>query len=414
MRRTDQPIDPEIAAQLDAIDATLAGEPVAPEHAELAELALLLAADRPSLDAGAAAALDQRVARRFASGASPAAASAPPRRRWMAWTLGLASPAVAAAVAIVLLSGGGSGSHTEPLSLERTVSTAASSGSAASASGASAGVAQGSAHRLGPTSSINQTADSTSGNSSTRAQAPTFAPANAPRPPSNGRKIIQSANLELTTDGNRMDQVAQEVYDVVGREKGIVNSSSVTEGDSGYAQFRLSIPSSNLSDAMTALSQLRYATVASRTDNTQDVNGRYISAGRRLADDKALRTSLLKQLAAATTQTAIASLKAQIRDVENAIAGDEAALRSLNNQINYSQVDVLVGTSQSPIVRHHHSSGFTLGKAAHDARRVLTVAAGVALITLAVLAPMLLVAGLIAWVAQLLRRRRREQALDLA
>jgi predicted phage tail protein len=123
---------------------------------------------------------------------------------------------------------------------------------------------------------------------------------------------------------------------------------------------------------------------------------------------------LLKQLAAATTQTAIDSLKAQIRDVENAIAGDEAALRSLNNQINYSQVDVLVGTSQSPIVRHHHSSGFTLGKAAHDARRVLTVAAGVALITLAVLAPMLLVAALIAWVAQLLRRRRREQALDLA
>ena len=48
MRHLDEtPIDPEIAACLDAIDATLAGEPVDPRHAELAELALLLADDRP-------------------------------------------------------------------------------------------------------------------------------------------------------------------------------------------------------------------------------------------------------------------------------------------------------------------------------------------------------------------------------
>ncbi len=46
MRRTDEPLDPEILAQLDAIDATLAGEPVDPEYAELAELALLLTAER--------------------------------------------------------------------------------------------------------------------------------------------------------------------------------------------------------------------------------------------------------------------------------------------------------------------------------------------------------------------------------
>ena len=51
MRRLDDyPIDPEMAAQLDAIDATLAGDPVDPEHAELAELALLLAAARPEID----------------------------------------------------------------------------------------------------------------------------------------------------------------------------------------------------------------------------------------------------------------------------------------------------------------------------------------------------------------------------
>ena len=60
-----------------------------------------------------------------------------------------------------------------------------------------------------------------------------------------------------------------------------------------------------------------------------------------------------------------------------------------------------------------HSSGFTIGKAAHDAGRVLVVVAGVALIVLAVMVPVGLVAALVAWVGFAVRRRRREQALDL-
>ncbi len=65
-------------------------------------------------------------------------------------------------------------------------------------------------------------------------------------------------------------------------------------------------------------------------------------------------------------------------------------------------------------VAHTSSKGFTIGKAAHDAGRVLTVVAGVALITLAVLLPLVLVGGLAAWIATTVRRRRREQALDVA
>jgi hypothetical protein len=49
----------------------------------------------------------------------------------------------------------------------------------------------------------------------------------------------------------------------------------------------------------------------------------------------------------------------------------------------------------------------------HDAGRVLVVAAGVALIALAVLVPLGLLVALGLWVAAALRRRRREQALDL-
>jgi hypothetical protein len=59
-------------------------------------------------------------------------------------------------------------------------------------------------------------------------------------------------------------------------------------------------------------------------------------------------------------------------------------------------------------------SGFTLHRAAHDALRVLTVAAGIALIALAVMVPAGLLGALGLWAFAAIRRRRREQALDLA
>ena len=61
----DTPMDPEVAAALDAIDSTLAGEAVDPQYAELAELALLLADDRPDVDPVFAHKLDERVSGRF-------------------------------------------------------------------------------------------------------------------------------------------------------------------------------------------------------------------------------------------------------------------------------------------------------------------------------------------------------------
>jgi hypothetical protein len=239
-----------------------------------------------------------------------------------------------------------------------------------------------------------------------------------PTPPSNGRQIVQSAQLQLLAASNRIDAVAQEVFQVVGNENGIVKSSSITaaSGPGGYANFQLSIPSANLATTMKLLSILPYARVASRTDDTQDVTGAYDSDQRALSDARALRTSLLKQLAAAQTQEQINSLTAQIHDAEASISSDEATIQGLDHRINYSNLSVQInaGTILPVPAAHSSSSGFTLHKAAHDAIRVLTVAAGVVLIVLAALIPAGLVVALGLWVGALVRRRRREAALDAA
>ena len=205
------------------------------------------------------------------------------------------------------------------------------------------------------------------------------------------------------------------MFDVIGRENGVVRRSNVTAtgGLDSSAEFELSVPSSSLTETMSALSRLHGANVASRTDSTTDVNDRYVSLTRQLADARALRTGLLRQLAQAATQSEIDSLHARIRDAEASIASLESSLRSLDRAVGMSQIALTINAAATPVSRSGDSS-FTLRKAAHDAGRVLIVAAGVRLIAVAVLVPITLAAALVAWVAVAVRRRRRERALDLA
>jgi len=210
--------------------------------------------------------------------------------------------------------------------------------------------------------------------------------------------------------------VAQEVYDVIGQVNGIVEHSTVTQtgGSDGSANFQLSVPSASLGQAMSQLSSLHYASVLSRTDASQDITDQYGAAKRALSDARTLRTSLLKQLASAATTEQIDSLRARIRDAEASISSDEATLARLNRQVGFSQLALDINARNEPAAAPHHSSGFGIGRAAHDAGRVLTVAAGVALIGIAALTPIALVAALLWWVGSAVRRRRREQALDSA
>jgi hypothetical protein len=438
MRGPDNdPLDPEIAGALMAVDATLAGDPVDPEYAELAELALLLRRERPRTSDAFTARLDQRVERRFARPA-PAARGTGLRRLLTGSLAGLAAGIAAIALVIIVVGGGGA-SNTKDFASNGVGSTVESSSSAAAAatsSAASAGSAPGSAaggnvaadaksadavKRQALAPKPGALASGAASGAASSAATSTSAAASSPQtviptPPNPGkRQIVQSAQLSLAVAPKRIDDVSQEVFDVIGQEKGYVDGSNVTSGGSdGSAFFQLSVPSANLAGALAALSELRGAHVVSRTDNTNDITGQVGGAGERLAEARALRRSLLKQLANASTTAQVTSIQARLHDANASIASDLSTLRGLQRQVAYSNITLRIqSTTAPPPVSHHHSSGFTIGKAAHDAGRVLVVVAGVALIALAVMVPVGLVAALVAWVAFAVRRRRRDQALDL-
>jgi hypothetical protein len=409
MRGPDSdPQGPEIAGALMAVDATLAGDPVDPEYAELAELALILRRERPRTSDAFAARLDAQVQRRFARPAPPKRGTG--LRRWLAGSVaGLAAAAAATVLVIAVASGGGGGVGGDVSS-----SSSSAAASAGVAQAVNPAVARPHERSVPPAPAFG---GKTSAASSSAAASPSSGSV-IPSPVIPGkRQVVQSAQLVLGVSPSRIDDVSQQVFNVVGQEKGYVNGSNVTSGGSdGGASFQLSVPSANLAATLAALSQLKPAHVVSRTDNTNDITGQVGGAGQRLAEARALRSSLLKQLANATTTEQVNSVQARLHDANASIASDLSSLRGLQRQVAYSNIAVRIQSATAPPpgrARPSHSSGFTIGTAAHDAGRVLVVVAGVALIVLAVMVPIGLVAALLAWVGLAVRRRRRDQALDL-
>jgi hypothetical protein len=398
------PLDPEVLAALDAIDATLHGEPVDPEHAELAELALILRDERPAPDPAFLTRLDRQVQARFATPVLRA-----PRRRAGRWTARWREPLAAVAglaalcVAVIVLAGGGSSGPAvhQGAAVHRSASGAPASSGPSAPSGASTG---------GTSTTAASSAGAAGGGASNGAAAPGAAP--LPRA-GGGRDLTQSARVGLEASPGGLAAVAQEVFDVIGDEHGVVLASHVTQTSGGpeFATFSLKVTAGRLEITLDRLSRLRHARVTSREDVSADVTARVDNTRASLAAERATRRSLLGQLAATDVAAQADRLQREAARVLRRIDREDAMLAALHHRVLDSTIGL---TLQSPPVIHraHRSTGaFTFTSALHDAGHILLLAAGVALIALAVLVPLGLVVVICAWVWSLVLRRRREGVL---
>jgi hypothetical protein len=259
--------------------------------------------------------------------------------------------------------------------------------------------------RAGPASPAQRPAVQTSSSS---AAAP-LAPLPTLRGPSAPRRVERAASLTLTPAIADVQDTADGVVRETQAAGGYVQRSQVaTQDGSGTASFTLRIPSARLDDALQRLSKLAH--VGALTQASTDITATTASAADRLADARAERQALLRALGRATTDRQIASLRARLADNRTQIAARQGELDAVRRRADLATVGVTVQG------RHRPSAGgggaWTPRDALHDAGRVLEVAAGIALVALAVLAPTAVLAAL-AWVAARgLRRRRREAALD--
>lgn len=223
------------------------------------------------------------------------------------------------------------------------------------------------------------------------------------------RDVERGAEMVLGTEPAEVGDDAGKVLETVHQYDGIVLNSSVrggSEGDAG-ARFDLLIPSAKLSDALAAFSGI--AEVRSRHEASNDITAPTNTIGAGLQDSHARIDGLLNQLADSETEAEREAVEAQLRGERRHAAALKSQLSSLQRRANLSHVSLRIESSESQAPSA--GGGWDVGDAFHDAGQILAVAAGVAIVGLAILGPIALIALLVwlgnrAWV-----RQRRERAL---
>jgi hypothetical protein len=393
--REEETLSPEAERDLAALDAALAGRPV-PESRGLAELARELRAERPEPEPRFADELDARAAEGF-RGAPPSGPiarlreriAATPPRRMLAPAGALATLAVVAGVALSQTSLPDGGGGDDPVTLDRDVTTTpAETQGQAPAAGAEAE----SAEPIAP----DVVAPPPSGGSPGR---------DGLAPGQEERKVERAAQITLSTQEDEVPDVADDAIEVSDHYGGIVVSSQVSENAEGRstAHIELAIPATSLQDALADLSEL--ADVSSRNESELDVTEPFVSARERLADARAELDALLTQLADADTPRETRSIRARMEIVRGEIASARSELENIARRARLARVSVTVEGDGG-------SGAWSLGDAADDALDVLRTTAGVALVSAAVLLPLMILA-IIGWlVVRGVARSRRERALD--
>jgi hypothetical protein len=236
----------------------------------------------------------------------------------------------------------------------------------------------------------------------------------SPVAPTPHRDIERSAYVTLGTKPGEVSSAAAKVYQAVHAANGVVLHSKVQSGSTGAtgAYFELLIPSANLDDALSSFSQI--AEVRERHDATNDITAPTVGAAEELRDSNATIEGRLKELGDAETESEREAVEARLREERRRHAAIRARLDHLDQRASMSEVTVRIVTDHGAGVTppsEGDDGSWGVGDALHDAGHILTIAAGVALIGLAILGPIALIA-LAFWLANRLRvRRLRERTL---
>jgi hypothetical protein len=250
----------------------------------------------------------------------------------------------------------------------------------------------------------------------TRAAAPAGAPAGGIAPPVGGgqsvggrsRRVERSAALTLGAPRDQLSDVGDQIIGVTDRYHGFVMRSSITSGSDDQqsgGSFDLRVPVQNLQPTLSDLSKL--ADVQSRTENADDITASFVSVRTQIQELTALRTSLLKRLANATTDIQAIAIRARLRNVNSQLDYATQQLTRLKRRTHYATVLVtLVAKEKSS------GGGGGIGKGARDLRDSLVDAANISLRVLGIAIPIAILIALLWAGNSVVTRRRREAALD--
>jgi hypothetical protein len=226
------------------------------------------------------------------------------------------------------------------------------------------------------------------------------------------RDVERAAQITIGTKPGEVGEAASEVFETVHAYDGIVLNSATQNGSRAEAEatFELLIPSGKVDDAMAAFS--RIGEVVSRHETTNDITAPTVGAAERLQDSEARIEGLLAQLAGATEEAEREVVEEELDSERRHAAHLKAHLSDLKRRANLSRVSLRIVSGKGALSPGGSGGGdWGVGDALHQAGHLLTVAAGVAIIAFAVLAPLALILFLLWLAGRGWTRRARERAL---
>jgi hypothetical protein len=416
--RNDAPLPADVEAELDALDAALRGEDVPPGLEGLEDLVSDMRAERSAPESDFGAALDRWAAAGFPRGRQPRLseratrsdvggraraflASLTPRR--LAYAGGAAAALVVLVVAVSQIEFDNAGpadtadSGGEAATPEQTEPTVQDAGAAATK--ATEGRSS-----LGDSGLLREDAAARLENRDVSG----FVPTNAGLARGEeDRKVERDAQMTLAAPADEVQDVTNEAIGVVESNGGIVESSQTSGTDErARATMQLAIPTRNLDATLDQLSDL--ADVKSLSEATVDITRPFVDAKDELAGLRAERASLYAQIEAADTQEELDQLRARLDALQDTIAKADADFENVRRRAALSSVTLQITSDGAS----SDDGDWSFDDALDDAGNVLTVGAGVALITAAVLLPIALIAAIIYFLTSAARGRARERALD--
>jgi hypothetical protein len=219
-----------------------------------------------------------------------------------------------------------------------------------------------------------------------------------------GRRVERDVQLTIAAAHGKLQQAADGIGTVAESHGGFVLSSHVTTGgvDASGGSFELRVPQRELQATIADLSKL--GDVRSRSENGQDLTASYRGVQDRLGNALVERGTLKLRLRRAHGAAADA-IRVRLATLRPAIDTLSARMKNLRSRTVFSTVSVTLEQAKK-------GSGGGTGAAFDDARRILEGMLNFCVRALAVLLPLGLVIALAAYGTRILRRRRREAALQ--
>ena len=221
--------------------------------------------------------------------------------------------------------------------------------------------------------------------------------------PGEQRQVERSAALTLGSPQDEIQDVADRIVQVVGRNRGFVLSSNVTSGEEGFSggAFDLRIPARRLQETIRELSEL--GNVKALSQSGQDVTAAVTSTSEALERARADRRGLLRRLENAKTEDERQAVRRRLRLVQSEINGLRGRLNSQRERVNYAQVAVTLVPDEKGAADKNNAFDDFLNTLQDSGELALRVAG--------VLIPIALLTALFWFAGSRWQRRRRESAL---